>query len=294
MALHIDYPTYCNLFINRLDYDYTRYHLDGIAQYWVGGYTQGIDSCKKAIEYHEKLIEPIQLNIQNSITEYVNEMLTHRPKHIEYIMNCIHLAQNGNVDNVKKLFKKPDKLVSELVSELNNIKHSKCLPEYITVAQQGNIKQVIEYCNVMLTNIKDETSENQQLLFNCYKQLVDITIYSLYEILYKDFEHVDTFNNLLTNIAKESAIYSSHDIKLQCDLRNLKFYHDKLAEIKLQSEQKVVHPEQKTDNIVVPNLEQKVENVVVVPNVEQKSEQKVVVSGTNFTQSKKKKKKTKK
>jgi hypothetical protein len=61
-ALTLDYPTYCNLFINRIHYDYTRYQLDGIAEYYLNNFEQGLSSCRKAIEYNQHLIETVNTN----------------------------------------------------------------------------------------------------------------------------------------------------------------------------------------------------------------------------------------
>lgn len=68
LGLSFEYPVHCNLFVNRLDYDYTRYHLDGIVQYYLGHYKQGHDSCLKAIEYTSNLLKDVDMNQQQKQT----------------------------------------------------------------------------------------------------------------------------------------------------------------------------------------------------------------------------------
>lgn len=72
LALNSEYPQYCNLFINKQHYDYTRYHLDGIIQYYLNNIEQGKTSCEKAIEYNKNLVE--------NTNEQVKKMITYRMK----------------------------------------------------------------------------------------------------------------------------------------------------------------------------------------------------------------------
>lgn len=84
-ALTLEYPTMCTLFINRIHYDYTRYQLDGIAQYYLDNYQQGLESCRKAIAYNQQLLETVnpatrpymeykmQFDINNE-KNYINRM----------------------------------------------------------------------------------------------------------------------------------------------------------------------------------------------------------------------------
>ena len=50
MACSLPYPTNCILFVNKTDYDYTRWHLMGIIAYYVQRYDEGKKACQKAID----------------------------------------------------------------------------------------------------------------------------------------------------------------------------------------------------------------------------------------------------
>lgn len=67
LAIKSAYPSFCNLFINRLHYDYTRYHADGIIQYYLTNIERGKNSCQKAIEYNQKLLENTSKSVQDMI-----------------------------------------------------------------------------------------------------------------------------------------------------------------------------------------------------------------------------------
>lgn len=68
LALKLKYPDYCNLFINKQHYDYTRYHLDGIIQYYLNNVEQGKDSCQKAIDYNQNLLKKSSEHVKNMIS----------------------------------------------------------------------------------------------------------------------------------------------------------------------------------------------------------------------------------
>lgn len=72
LALHSSYPQFCNLFINKQHYDYTRYHLDGIIQYYLNNIKQGKTSCSTAIQYNQNLLE--------NTTDQVKKMITYKMK----------------------------------------------------------------------------------------------------------------------------------------------------------------------------------------------------------------------
>ena len=50
-ACDLNYPTNCNLFVDRYVYDYQRWHLMGIVAYYSGNFQEGYEGCKKALEY---------------------------------------------------------------------------------------------------------------------------------------------------------------------------------------------------------------------------------------------------
>lgn len=56
-ACQLDPPTRCILFVDECDYTYTRYHLAGIAAYYVKDYDFGRAACQKAIDARNKAID---------------------------------------------------------------------------------------------------------------------------------------------------------------------------------------------------------------------------------------------
>ena len=51
LACSLNYPTDSILFVNKIDYDYKRWHLLGIVSYYVGQYQEGKIGCLNAIQY---------------------------------------------------------------------------------------------------------------------------------------------------------------------------------------------------------------------------------------------------
>ena len=51
LACSLQYPTDSILFVNRMDYDYKRWHLLGIVSYYVGQFQDGKIGCMNAIQY---------------------------------------------------------------------------------------------------------------------------------------------------------------------------------------------------------------------------------------------------
>ncbi len=84
-ALSLQYPVWCNLFINRIHYDYTRYQLDGIAQYYLKNYQQGLDSCRKAIEYNKNLITTVNENTVKMIEYKMQFDINNEKNYIEQL-----------------------------------------------------------------------------------------------------------------------------------------------------------------------------------------------------------------
>jgi hypothetical protein len=248
MAIQMDYPVYCNLFVNRLDYDYTRYHLDGIAQYYVSGYKQGLESCKKAIEYNQAIVTPIKEYILKLTNDFIKMVATTRPKMTSHVLSCIHLAHSGHVQYVTKLCNKFDVGDTDLVE--SSIHYSS---EYINYAKEGQIKQVMEYTNAIMRELHmqlDEISKQPEkdvekinelmakrgeiLQFN--DKLMHVGLHALQTALQLD----ETECKTLTNIVMQAMQKNSFEMKLEADKNNLKFYQDKLAEIKKEKKEKEI------------------------------------------------------
>jgi hypothetical protein len=49
LASQLEYPNNCTLFVDRMSYDYKRWHLKGIVSYYAGFFDEGEEACKKAI-----------------------------------------------------------------------------------------------------------------------------------------------------------------------------------------------------------------------------------------------------
>lgn len=227
LAIQMDYPIYCNLFVNRLDYDYTRYHLDGIAQYYVGGYKQGLDSCKKAIEYSDKMLKPILDTIQQYVTSFINNMVKLNPvsRGNTHYIHCIYLAQTGNMQHVNLFCFGVEKEGEEEVEVSDE-----------DFVKQGNVKQALEYTKARVANMQTELNEGKktreecQEIFKSNEQLIRATIFSLQKLVKMD----DECRQLMNNIATQSMQRNMYEVKLETDKRNEKFYTDKLDEIKRQ------------------------------------------------------------
>lgn len=81
----LEYPTYCNLFINRIHYDYTRYQMDGITQYYLGNFEQGLDSCRKAIKYNEQLMTTVTPSMAELIKYKMKFDINNEKNYLEQI-----------------------------------------------------------------------------------------------------------------------------------------------------------------------------------------------------------------
>jgi len=84
-SLNLEYPTYCNLFINRIHYDYTRYQMDGIAQYYLKNYEQGLNSCRKAIEYNTQLMTSVTPKMAELIKYKMTFDINNEKNYVEQI-----------------------------------------------------------------------------------------------------------------------------------------------------------------------------------------------------------------
>lgn len=72
-ACKLSYPTDCILFVNKLDYEYNRWHLMGIIGYYANNHELGQFACKKAIEY----------GLHKEVDEKNLSFYTNQPKPIE-------------------------------------------------------------------------------------------------------------------------------------------------------------------------------------------------------------------
>ncbi len=76
-ACQLSYPTHCILFVDKGDYDYTRWHILGIVAYYVGEYVIGKEACQKAIEAGQNK----QLDTNN--LKFYLEKEVEKPKEVE-------------------------------------------------------------------------------------------------------------------------------------------------------------------------------------------------------------------
>lgn len=243
MAIQMDYPVYCNLFVNKLDYEYTRYHLDGIAQYYVGGYQQGLESCKKAIEYNEAMLKPILENVKNLTNQFIQTLMKRVPKLSVYVLECIHLANSGNVQYIYNLCSPPKTIPKKddennTIEDANNIESSPYYSsEHIENAKLGKLKSIIQYTNEVLkklhTSITEEKDQdkikeltNKRVeIFKYNDKLMNIGIRSLQSIL--QMKQIEC--TILTNLVMQVTQKNMYEMKLEVDKNNNKFYIDKLA-----------------------------------------------------------------
>lgn len=79
MACNMMYPTNNILFVNKRNYTYDRWHLMGIAAFYVGKYKEGKEACLRAIEAENKDVDRNNLKF--------------------YLENDIDIIQSGKIDN---------------------------------------------------------------------------------------------------------------------------------------------------------------------------------------------------
>lgn len=84
-SLTLEYPYWCNLFINKIHYDYTRYQMDGITQYYLENYEQGLDSCRKAIQYNQDLMKTVSESMGDIIKYKMTFDVNNEKKYLEKI-----------------------------------------------------------------------------------------------------------------------------------------------------------------------------------------------------------------
>lgn len=84
-SLTLEYPYWCNLFINKIHYDYTRYQMDGITQYYLKNYEQGLDSCRKAIQYNQDLMKNVSESMGDIIKYKMTFDINNEKKYLEKI-----------------------------------------------------------------------------------------------------------------------------------------------------------------------------------------------------------------
>jgi glycosyltransferase involved in cell wall biosynthesis len=249
-------PIHCTLFVNRLHYDYTRYHLDGVAQYYMNNYKQGLDSTKKALEYNENKLEPILKDIQNLTTCFTQGVLSTNPKLAASVMDCIHLCHSGHVHYVKKLCNPP---VDAAETQLDSSPYYP--PEYIDFAKSGSLKQIMQYTNSILVElhlqiVNEKEPEKAQALvtkrqeiFKYNDSLMDVAIHSLQTKLVL----TETQCNTLVDIVMQAIQKNSYQMKMDADKGNIKFYNDKLEELEKGKEInppniQVTHVQQETND----------------------------------------------
>ena len=89
LACSLSYPTESILFVNKIDYDYKRWHLLGIVSYYVGQYQDGKIGCLNAIQYckNTKNVKfPVEVDEKN--LKFYQEK--------EFELNNQHILGNNN------------------------------------------------------------------------------------------------------------------------------------------------------------------------------------------------------
>lgn len=77
LACKLAFPTNCILFVDRMVYEYTRWHLMGISAFYVGSYIDGKEACLNAIENGRKLNIDVATDIGN--LQFYNTVLEEHP-----------------------------------------------------------------------------------------------------------------------------------------------------------------------------------------------------------------------
>lgn len=71
LASRLNYPIQCILFVDKLDYDYKRWHLLGLCAYYVNSFEEGREACIQALKYKEN---PIDKNNLKYYTDKLQEI----------------------------------------------------------------------------------------------------------------------------------------------------------------------------------------------------------------------------
>jgi hypothetical protein len=107
LACELPYPEQCILFIDKLSYDYKRWHLYSIIAYYVGSFEEGEKACLKAIENGTKYnVSSITLDKDN-LKFYLDKKSSRIVTKNDFIKNMSQEIKKGNAElNDKQILNK--------------------------------------------------------------------------------------------------------------------------------------------------------------------------------------------
>jgi glycosyltransferase involved in cell wall biosynthesis len=139
LACNLSYPTECILFVNRLDYDYKRWHMMGISAYYCGQFVDGKNACLIAIEFAKNNPSRCYIDIDQKNLQFYLE----KEKELNQNNNNNNQQINNNIIKNEIVTKKQfiDKLSSELI-QTNPKLTQKQLHTRVTMAWKNHQKQL--------------------------------------------------------------------------------------------------------------------------------------------------------
>lgn len=233
-ALTLEYPHWCTLFINRIHYDYTRYQLDGIAQYYLENYEQGLASCRKAIQYNEKLLEGVNEQSQRLIKQKMqfdlaNEKLYQNKLQDTSNATAIQITKDAKWYKYTPLEMEECILTeyqSELTNNVNTERHAIELDILLKSWEKNKQNYVLLF---HIGNSYDKIKSHDQA-YQYYKLFIDKIQTRIKDLKNKHQKQIRTFyNKLLENHALSSA-----DDQVLKELE-----HDKIRVVKALDENQI-------------------------------------------------------
>ena len=217
LAVSMEYPVHCNLFINKIDYDYTRYHLDGIAQYWASTCDkQGLDSCNKAVAYHENILDSLKADARDMTRKFVTATAYDHTR----AQICISLAQKGHVA-----------YITQLCSDLDlDLEAGDIDQDYVLDAEAGRVEHIMRRADVRLRESEGD-EDAQHTIRASADRAINAAICNLRTALHLN-QHQ---RELLVDISKISARQKYVESRIALDKNNIKCYMDRRAKAAVDS-----------------------------------------------------------
>lgn len=155
LACSLNYPEDSILFVNKIDYDYKRWHLLGIVSYYVGQYQDGKIGCLNAIQYCK--------NTKNcKFISDIDEKNLKFYQEKEFEMNNQHIL--GNTINSNQT---PINNTQQIIQQ-NSTPGQTSTPAQTSETSQAVINEIMSKKKFIETKIEELKKENPKL---SYKQM---------------------------------------------------------------------------------------------------------------------------
>jgi len=137
LACSLNYPSDSILFVNKIDYDYKRWHLLGIVSYYVGQYQDGKIGCLNAIQYC--------INTQNcKFDSAIDEKNLKFYQDKEFEMNNQHVLGNSTNNHQTPINSTPQQSIQQVPSQINSSSESNRNITYEIITKKKFLETKIE------------------------------------------------------------------------------------------------------------------------------------------------------